>query len=221
MISQTTFDFISDVTLNNNREWFQDNKSRYEQARENVIDFASAMLKELAKADPGVADIDPKKAVQRIYRDIRFSKDKTPYKDHFGISISPTISTKPDTTGYYIHIKPDNGSFAGGGYWQPVSEHIKAIRQEIDYNAGELKEIVDDKGFIKLFGEFRNGNSLKVMPKGYPADHEDISLLKLKDFIAMHDFKDSELVKADSYKTVANVLGKIFPLNVFLNNAIA
>lgn len=219
MISQTTLDFIAEVAENNDRDWFQDNKARYEQARENMLDFTAALIKELGKTDPGVAAADPKKSLQRIYRDIRFSKNKAPYKDHFGISLSSSLA-KPDTTGYYIHIKP-GGTFAGGGYWQPTSEHIKAIRQEIDYNGAHLKEIVDNKAFIKLFGDFRGQNSLKTLPKGYDADHHDISLLKLKDFIAMRDFADKELLKADSYKTFADVLGKIYPLNEFLNNAIA
>lgn len=220
MIVQHTLDFIKDVTLNNNRDWFQDNKQRYEQVRENIIEFTAAMINELGKTDAGVTAIDPKKAVKRIYRDIRFSKDKTPYKDHFGIGLSP-VGASTDTTGYYVHIKPDGGSFAGGGYWQPLPEHIKAIRQEIDYNGAELKGIVDDKAFVKLFGDFRNGNSLKVLPKGYSGDHEDITLLKLKDFVAMRDLKDADLLKADSHKTVAGILAKIYPLNVFLNNAIA
>src|ERR1700755_982327 len=102
MISQDTLNFLKDVTLNNNREWFQDNKNRYDIARENVLDFTAAMIKELAKTDPCVADADPKKAVKRIYRDIRFSKDKTPYKNHFGIGLSSLNSNK-DTTGYYVH----------------------------------------------------------------------------------------------------------------------
>lgn len=219
MISRKVFDFLKDVIHNNNREWFQDNKIRYDETREEMIDFAAAVLKELAKTDKGVIDLDPKKAVQRIYRDIRFSKDKTPYKNHFGIAFASKTS-KPDASGYYIHITP-GGSFAGGGYWQPQPEHIKAIRQEIDYNAEEFKGIVDDKGFIRLFGDMRKGNSLKTVPKGYDATHPDIGILKLKDFIGMHNFTDAALLKKDSYKEVADTLAKIYPLNVFLDNAIA
>ncbi len=218
MISQATFDFIKDVTANNDRVWFQDNKSRYDQARENMIDFAAALLAELSKTDVGIKEVDPKKAVQRIYRDIRFSKNKTPYKNHFGIAIE-SKNSKPDTAGYYIHITP-NGSFAGGGYWQPQGEHIKAIRQEIDYNGAELKRIVDRKSWIDTFGDFRKGNSLKTVPKGYDAEHPDIALLKLKDFIGMADIRTAALLKADSYKTVAKILAEIYPLNVFLDNAI-
>ncbi|MCJ8211613.1 DUF2461 domain-containing protein [Mucilaginibacter sp. RS28] len=219
MISQSALDFIKEVAENNNREWFMDNKPLYEESRENMLEFTAALLTELGKTDPVIALADPKKALQRIYRDVRFSKDKSPYKDHWGIGLSSNPS-KPDATGYYIHIKPQ-GSFVGGGYWQPTSEHIKAIRQEIDYNGAELKEIIDDKEFVKLFGDFRKQNQLKTLPKGYEADHPDISLLKLKDFIAMHDFKDAELVKPDSYKRIAGVLAKIYPLNQFLNNAIS
>jgi uncharacterized protein (TIGR02453 family) len=220
MISQDTLNFLKEVTQNNNREWFQDNKERYDIARENVIEFAAAMIKELAKTDPGVADTDPKKAVKRIYRDIRFSKDKTPYKNHFGIGFSSSLTSSKDTTGYYVHIMP-GGSFAGGGYWQPKAEHIKAIRQEIDYNAAELKAIVDDGEYVKLFGDIRNENSLKTLPRGYELTHPDIALLKIKDFIGMHTFTDAGLQKAGSPQMVADVLAKIYPLNEFLNNAIA
>ncbi len=220
MISRKVFDFLKDVIRNNNREWFQDNKIKYDETREEVIEFAAGVLKDLGKADKGVADLDPKKVVQRIYRDIRFSKDKTPYKNHFGISFASKATSKPGTTGYYIHITPGS-SFAGGGYWQPQAEHIKAIRQEIDYNAAQLKSIVDDKAHLKLFGNMRNGTSLKTVPKGYDTQHPDIKLLKLKDFISMHQFTDAALLKKDSYKEVADILAQIYPLNVFLDNAIA
>ena len=219
MISHKVFDFLRDVIQNNNREWFQDNKPRYEETREEVIEFAAAVLKDLSKTDLSIIDADPKKAVQRIYRDIRFSKDKTPYKNNFGISFTPKTG-KVVTTGYYIHITP-GGSFVAGGYWQPLPEHLKAIRQEIDYHAKELKQIVDDKDFVNLFGDMRNGNALKTVPKGYDAENPDISLLKLKDFIAMRKFTDTALLKKDSFKEVASTLAKIHPLNVFLANAIA
>jgi uncharacterized protein (TIGR02453 family) len=220
MISQETLNFLKDVTLNNSREWFQDNKDRYDIARENVLEFTAAMITELAKTDLGVTDADPKKAVKRIYRDIRFSKDKTPYKNHFGIGFSSVSTASKDTTGYYVHIMP-GGSFAGGGYWQPTSEHVKAIRQEIDYNGAELKSIVDNPEYVKLFGDIRNENSLKTLPRGYEPAHPDISLLKIKDFIGMHTFTDAALQKPNSPKMVADVLAKIYPLNEFLNNAIA
>jgi uncharacterized protein (TIGR02453 family) len=219
MIKSATLDFLRDLVQNNNREWFQDNKERYDTAKENVIAFTAELIKELKKADPALStDIDPKKCVMRIYRDIRFSKDKTPYKNNFGIS-KLLSGTKAEDIGYYIHIQP-GASFAGGGYWMPQAEHLKAIRQEIDYNADDLKKIIDTPDFKRLFGEFRDQEQLKSMPRGYDPESENSSLLKLKSFAAIHRFTDEEMLKSDSPKRVAAVLANIYPLTVFLNNAI-
>lgn len=220
MIKSATLDFLKDLVQNNNREWFQDNKQRYESAKENVVAFTAELIKELKKADPALStDIDPKKCVMRIYRDIRFSKDKTPYKNNFGIS-KLLSGTKTDEIGYYVHIQP-GGSFAGGGYWMPQAEHLKAIRQEIDYNADDLKKIIDAPDFKETFGEFRNQEQLKSLPRDYDADNDNISLLKLKSFAATHRFTDEEMLRPDSAKRVAAVLANIYPLTIFLNNAIA
>ncbi|RKR81436.1 uncharacterized protein (TIGR02453 family) [Mucilaginibacter gracilis] len=220
MIKSATLDFLKDLAKNNNREWFQDNKPRYEEAKENVIAFTGELLKELKKADPSFnADIEPKKCIMRIYRDIRFSLNKTPYKNNFGIS-KLLSGTKTDEIGYYVQIQPGN-SFAGGGYWMPQAEHLKAIRQEIDYNASGLREIIDEPHFVKLFGDFRSQEQLKSIPRGYDANGENIDLLKLKSFAAIHQFTDEEIMKPNSPKLVAGVLGSIYPLTVFLNNAIA
>ncbi|MES2111111.1 MAG: DUF2461 domain-containing protein [Bacteroidota bacterium] len=219
MIQRHTYDFLKELVENNNREWFQANKERYEAARENVVDFTASLLKLVHKVDPGIDDaLDPKKCVMRIYRDIRFSKDKTPYKNNFGVSI-PTKGLKLGRAEYYLQIAPGN-SFIAGGYWMPEAAHLKAIRQEIDYNAHELKNIIDDPAFKKLFGEFRNQEALKTVPKDYSADNENIDLLKLKSFIAFHRFKDDELMKKDAAETIAGICSKIQPLNVFLNNAL-
>jgi uncharacterized protein (TIGR02453 family) len=219
MINQLTLDFLTELVENNNREWFLVNKDRYEKARENVVDFTGDLLKQMYEVDPNISkDLDPKKCVMRIYRDIRFRKDKTPYKNNFGISI-PTTGTKLGGAEYYMHIQPGK-SFIAGGYWMPQADHLKAIRQEIDYNASALKAIIDDAGFIKLFGNFRSQDRLKTVPREYGADNENIELLKLKSFIVMHQIKDKDLLKSSSAENVAQLCSKIYPLNVFLRNAI-
>jgi uncharacterized protein (TIGR02453 family) len=183
MINQSTFNFLKDLKENNNREWFQDNKQRYEEAKENVIAFTAELLKEIKLTDTGRAnDIDPKKCLMRIYRDIRFSLDKTPYKNNFGIS-KLLGNTKTERIEYYVHIQPGS-SFGGGGYWMPDNDHLKAIRQEIDYNAADLKKIIDEPRFKELFGEFRAQEQLKSMPRGYDADGENADLIRLKSFAA-------------------------------------
>jgi uncharacterized protein (TIGR02453 family) len=219
MIHGETFEFLKELADNNNREWFLANKDRYDKARENVIEFVGKIIPLLHKVDPSVAsDLDPKKCVMRIYRDIRFSKNKTPYKNNFGVSF-PTLNSKLGGVEYYLHLQPGK-SFIAGGYWMPEAVHLKAIRQEIDYNAAELKAIIDDKEFVELFGDFRSQDQLKVMPRGYGVDNENIDLLKLKSFIVSHQLKDKDLQKADCAAYIANVCSKIYPMNVFLKNAI-
>jgi uncharacterized protein (TIGR02453 family) len=150
MINPQTLDFLKELIKNNNREWFQANKTAYDKARENVIEFATELIGLLHKIDPGIDEaLDPKKSVMRIYRDIRFSKNKTPYKNNFGISI-PTSGLKNGGVEYYLHLTP-GASFIAGGYWMPENEHLKKIRQEIDYNGKDLIAIIDNPEFVKLF----------------------------------------------------------------------
>lgn len=218
-IDPETFDFLKKIAENNNREWFQANKHLHDKARENVIAFAGELIKQMHLVDPQVnADLDPKKCVLRIYRDIRFSPNKTPYKNNFGVSL-PTTGSKPGGAEYYFQIQPGK-SFIGGGYWMPENEPLKKIRQEIDYNANDLRKIIDDAEFKKLFGEFRNQEQLKTVPREYAADNENIDLLKLKSFIGWHQIKDSILTKPGAVEYLVRVCSKLYPLNVFLRNAI-
>ena len=220
MIKPETLEFLTALIKNNNREWFAANKATYEKARENVVEFAAALLAELHKMDPEIDDaIDPKKSVMRIYRDIRFSKNKTPYKNNFGISV-PTKGVRNGGAEYYMHITP-GASFIGGGYWMPENDHLKKIRQEIDYNADDLKKIIDEPEFVTLFGDFRKQEQLKTVPREYSADNENIELLKLKSFVAWHKITDKELTKADVVENITRICTKIYPLNVFLKNALA
>lgn len=220
MIQLLTFSFLKDLAENNNREWFLENKERYELARENVIDFTSELIKQMHLVDLNIdTELEAKKCIMRIYRDIRFSKDKTPYKTNFGVSI-PTIGKKAGRAEYFLHIAPGN-SFIAGGYWMPRADHLKAIRQEIDYNGSTLKNIVTEKGFVELFGDFTKQEQLKNNPKEYDANNENISLLKLKSFVAFHQLNDDELFKTNAAISIAGICRKIYPLNVFINNAIA
>jgi uncharacterized protein (TIGR02453 family) len=221
MIQQESLEFLKDLVNNNNREWFLANKERYDKARENVIEFTGRLLKTMHKVDPGIDEaLDPKKCVMRIYRDIRFRKDKTPYKSNFGISL-PTQGLKLGGAEYYLQIQPDGNSFIAGGYWMPEAAHLKAIRQEIDYNAHDLRKIIDDKEFIKLFGDFKQQEQLKSVPREYSADNENIDLLKLKSFIAWHKIPDKDIVKSNAAENIAEICRHIYPLNVFLRNALA
>ena len=220
MIQQPTLDFLSELADNNHRDWFMANKNRYEAARENVVALTDELLKLMHNIDPALSpDLEGKKCVMRIYRDIRFSKDKTPYKINFGISL-PTTGTKLGGAEYYLHIQSGK-SFIAGGYWMPEANHLKAIRQEIDYNAQELKTIIDEPEFVKLFGDFRNGEKLKTVPRDYAPDNENIELLKLKSFIVLHNLSDKDIKSPKAAEAIARLCNKIYPLNVFLRNAIA
>jgi uncharacterized protein (TIGR02453 family) len=220
MIQQQTLNFLKELAGNNNREWFMANKATYDAARENVIAFTNDLLKLMHKVDPALSpELDGKKCVMRIYRDIRFSKNKTPYKLNFGISL-PTTGTKLGGAEYYMQIQPGGKSFIAGGYWMPEAAHLKAIRQEIDYNAHELKSVIDEPEFVKLFGDFRAQDKLKTLPRDYAADNENIELLKLKSFIAWHPLTDKEITGSKLAENVAQLCSKIYPLNVFLRNAI-
>lgn len=193
-------------------------KDQYEQARQNVVEFTAEVIKQLSQIDAHVqAGNDPNKCVMRIYRDVRFSKDKTPYKNNFGIH---NLTDYKGHMGYYIHIEPGQ-SFIGGGYWMPQGDHLKAIRQEIDYNAADLKAVIDAPQFKKLFGEFRDQEQLKTAPGGYDTTNEHIDLLKLKNFGAIHQLTDAEIQKKDIVVKIAKVFEEIYPLQVFLNNAMS
>jgi uncharacterized protein (TIGR02453 family) len=219
MIKQSTFDFISELIENNDRVWFADNKDRYDEAKENINGFAGQILEETKKFDTSISpDLSAKKCVMRIYRDIRFSKDKTPYKNNFGIGISSS-GKSGNTPGYYIQIQPDN-NFIAGGLWVPESTQLKSIRQEIDYNTQDLLDTLNSKSFKNYFGELDQEYQLKTTPKDYSANHPYIDLLKLKSFTVSHQLKNKDFMGNDAVKKVVDVLKEIYPLTLFLKQAI-
>lgn len=219
MIRKETLEFVSGLIENNDRNWFQDHKDEYELAKQNIEEFANAVIVELRKTDTSIPEeITAKKCVMRIYRDVRFSKDKSPYKNNFGIGISARGKGN-DGAGYYVHIQPGR-SFVAGGYWMPQGEHLKAIRQEIDYNTQDLLDIIQDKAFKSYYNALDDQEKLKTVPKGYDAEHPQIEILKLKSFTVTHTFTDDELFQKDSALDVADGLKKMYPLISFLNHAI-
>jgi uncharacterized protein (TIGR02453 family) len=150
-IHPSTLTFLKDLAKNNNREWFQENRKRYETTKGNVFEFATEFLEAAAEIDPTLADLEPKKCIFRINRDIRFSKDKSPYKINMGISFNKGGKKAP-TAGYYLNIEP-NGTFMGGGNYMVQPVELKKIREEIDYNLAEFEGIITDKAFVDYYGE--------------------------------------------------------------------
>lgn len=198
MIEEATFAFLRKLTANNNREWFIENKAEYDSTRENFIGFCDEILSEIKLMDVRFYDTKIKDCIFRINRDIRFSKDKRPYKENYSAAfgIGGRSSGKVD---YYFHLQNDN-NFLGGGMWQPSPEHLAKFRQEIDYAPEKLKAIIEEPDFRKYF-PIIEGQKLKRPPKGYSEDHPDIDLLKYKDLFFMKKFSNEE-VKSSSFKTV-------------------
>lgn len=215
-----TLDFLKKLSKNNNREWFEKNKPRYLEVKDHFEKFVDELLPELIKFDESLAGLNPKKLTFRIYRDIRFSKDKTPYKTHVSAGFSSS-GKGTGIPGYYLQIEPGNKSILASGLYAPMPESLAKIRQEIDYNGDQLVKIFNQKKFKKHFGKFWDEDKLKTMPKGYPKDHPHIEWLKLKSFLVIHSFKDSEVTDKKFMKNLVDVMKSAKPLNDFLIEALA
>lgn len=218
MITKSTLDFLTKIKKNNNRDWFEKNKDKYISARDNVADLIDAFLKEAVKFEKGLANLSSKDCVYRIYRDVRFSKDKKPYKNNLGASVN-VGGKKAMNAGYYIHIEPGR-AFIAGGMWMPPTDQIKMIRQEIDYNGKDIRSILKKKDFKAYYGGLDKEYALKSSPKGYPKDHPDIDLLKLNSYIVFHKFTDAQVMKKDFPKQLAKGAKIMKPFLDFLNTAI-
>lgn len=187
-ISPITLQFLTDLSVHNNREWFKENKQRFEAAKADMKAFGETLLEEMYSHDK-IA----KMKLYRIYRDVRFSKDKTPYKN--SLSGSFTRATKQLRGGYYFHIEPNN-SFIGGGFWGPEKADLKRLRQEFAADPDSLRTIIHSKKFKKAFGELK-GEQLKTAPRGYAKDHPSVDLLRYKQFLAYQKFSDKEVTSDD------------------------
>lgn len=212
--------FLRDIKKNNDREWFEKNKPRYLEAKLEFEAFVAALLKEMVKFDEGLAGLNPKKLAFRIYRDVRFSKDKSPYKTNMGSGFSPNGKLVQEP-GYYVHIQPGDKSFVAGGIYMPDPANLAKVRQEIDYNADKLKKIMNNAAFKKAFDGFDDFDKLKTVPKGYAKDHPQIDLLKHKSFIVSHAFTDKEVIDKKFVQTAAKYAKAIGPLNDFIREALA
>ncbi len=213
--------FLKSLAKNNNREWFEKNKPKYLLAKEEFEKFLESLHKEFLIFDESLAGLNPKKLAFRIYRDVRFSKDKSPYKINMGAGFSPKGKMEHEP-GYYVHIQPNNQSFVAGGMYMPDAANLTKIRQEIDYNSSVFNKILSDKKFKKAFAKgLDDFDRLKTAPKGYPEDHPQLELLKNKSFIVSHYFSDKEVADKKFVKKVTEVCKTLKPLNDFLKEAIS
>lgn len=212
------FTFLSKLAKNNNRDWFEKNKPEFLEIKAAFESFVSELFDLLLAFDESLAGQDPRKFVFRIYRDVRFSKDKKPYKKFIsaGISSAGKGMGKP---GYYLQLEPGNKSFVCVGLFAPPADVLAKVRQEIDYNGDALQKIVNDRAFRKNFEKFWDDDKLKTAPKGYPKDHPHIEWLKLKSFVVLHRFTDEEVFDRKFVNKVAAVIRTGKPLNDFLASA--
>jgi uncharacterized protein (TIGR02453 family) len=209
--------FLSELRENNNKEWFDQNRDCYEASRKKVLLLTERVIHEIAVFDPEIGVPDPKNCVFRIFRDVRFATDKTPYKTNMGSYIAKG-GRKSVGAGYYIHIEP-GASFVGGGSYVPPADALKAIRTEIFDRPEEFRQLITNDSFLKVYPEMYD-DKLKTAPKGFPKDFAEIDLLKYKSYAFTCRIDDST-VASDAYpmKIVA-ALKELYPVNQFLNIAL-
>ena len=213
-----TLKFLKQLSKNNSKEWFDVNRKTYEICKASFVELVTQIIEKSSSFDKDIAGLEAKKCLFRINKDIRFSKDKSPYKLNFGAAIEPG-EKKTFIPGYYLHIEPGN-SFLAGGCYQPMPDILAAIRQEIDYNTSEFKKIISNKDFKLYFKELSQEDRLKTAPKGYEKTHPDISLFQLKSFVAVHPISDDVILNKNFPAYAAKVFKAMHPLNVFLRGCL-
>jgi uncharacterized protein (TIGR02453 family) len=218
MISKTTFQFLSQLKQNNNKEWFDQNRPVYSQIRSQFELFVEAVIGLISEFDKEAGQTTAKASIFRINRDIRFSRDKMPYKTNLGAFIAQG-GRKGIHAGYYIHVEPGS-CFLAGGIYMPSGPMLKAIRDDIYHNYPEFKEIITAPEFRKHFGDGVGGEKLKSVPRGYPPDFEGIEYLKYKSYTVYKDEPDSLYQKPAFSEELKSVFRSMAPYNHFLNEAV-
>jgi len=220
MITKEALLFLEDLIANNNTDWMHANKKRYENYKKDYYNFIASLLAEMKPLDKTLEPLEVKNCTFRINRDIRFSKDKSPYKTNMGVWFTQNKFRK-NSPGYYVHFEKGN-SFIAGGVWCPEPEELKKIRKEIAYFHEDLEAIVEDKNFKKEFSTLTSdeSNTLKKAPKDFDPNHPAIAFLKLKSFTASTKIDDTLFTNDNFSKIVAQKLIALKPLNDFLNRAL-
>lgn len=211
--------FLSTLEKNNTREWFNDNKKSFEHNRDAFLDFVGNIILEIESFDKNIIGVDPKKSMYRIYRDVRFSKVKTPYKTHFGAYICKG-GRSSGNPGYYVHIEPENRSIIGGGVYHPMPDLLSKIRQEIDYNGDKLMEILENKSLKSRMGIYED-DKLKRKPKGYNDDNPYIEWLKMKSFLLLEEISDKAIISNNYSDTVISGFKEMYPFIDFMNESLS
>jgi uncharacterized protein (TIGR02453 family) len=212
-------EFLAQLKVNNNREWFQENKKWYDDSKKEVESFVSEIITTLSAIDPALQTPPMKDCMFRIFRDVRFGADKSPYKTNFGAFIAHG-GRKSSYPGYYFHFEPGESMLAGGVY-QPQPDTLKLLRNEVYFHSTELKSILEKPSFKTIFNQLGDFDKMKKAPKDFPADFPDIDLLKYRSYIVSQQIPD-KIVTSDNYqKTVLEMVRELQPFMAFLNRAIS
>ena len=217
MLPKEIFEFLVGLSVNNNREWFHENKAKYDAARDAYEEYINGMIAMVHGIDPSIGHPNAKECIFRIFRDVRFSKNKEPYKNNFGAYMAHGGRKSP-YAGYYLHIEPDN-SFVGGGVYNPQPAVLKGIRQSIMDNVDEYRGIVEDKEFKKMFPEIW-GEKLKTAPKGFDKNDPNIDLIRNKSFAVVIPISDKDVHSKNFEEKVLKIFQVMKPFNGFLNAAV-
>jgi uncharacterized protein (TIGR02453 family) len=217
MLKSSTLKFLKGLKKNNHKSWFDANRPAYEAAKDDFRLFIQSVIDMHRKKDPDLNDLEARKCLFRINRDIRFSKDKTPYKTNFGASMDKG-GKKSGLAGYYFHLEPGR-SFFGGGIWMPEADVVKKIRQEIDYCHDEFHKIVSSKKFKSIYPELYTGEGVKLarLPQGFEKDNPAGEYLKFKSWLVLCNVSDAELTSKDLLKKTDAAFTTLQPFIKFLN----
>jgi uncharacterized protein (TIGR02453 family) len=220
MLQTATIKFLKDLKKNNTKEWLDANRKAYESAKKNFEGLVEAVIKKYGEKDEDITSLKPKDCMFRINRDIRFSKDKSPYKTNFGAFINKG-GKKSIYAGYYFHCEPGQ-NFVGGGLWMPMPDALQKVRQEIDYCFDEFSKIIKNKKFKTIYGDVYRGEGMTLSrpPKGYSDDNPAIEFIKMKSFIAMQKLDDADLTDKNLTKKISDAFEALQPMVKFINRAL-
>ena len=217
-MTNNVLEFLNGLAQNNNREWFQANKRQYDAAKAEVEKFVNTIIPVISGFDESIKFAEAKDCMFRIFRDVRFSKDKSPYKLNMGAWIS-AAGRKSSGPGYYLHLQPGE-SFAAIGVYMPEPEQLKLMRKEIYYNIDEFLAILQDKRFTKYFGGIDDWDKAKLPPKDFPKDFAHIDLLKNRHYIVSAKLTDDQITDDNFLERVTDIYKSAYPLNTFLRRAL-
>ncbi len=212
-------EFLTQLKVNNNREWFQQNKKWYDDSKKEVESFVSEMIVAISAIDPLLQTPSVKDCMFRIFRDVRFGGDKSPYKTNFGAFVARG-GRKSSFPGYYFHFEPGESMLAGGVY-MPPPDVLKLLRNEVYYHSDEFKGILSDPSFHKHFDQLGDFDKLKKPPKDFPVDFPDVDLLKYRSYIVSRVFQDTAVTSGDYRKQLIEMVKELQPFMAFLNRAIS